>query len=100
MDEMTDDRPQWEHYIEYINADARDSQTKDFLATYYPGAKFSKYAAEATVRRLNEIGEQGWELVHMQPIWLNNDGTVTSATGIGTNTYFCVFKRPKRSAWK
>jgi hypothetical protein len=32
MDEMTDDRPQWEHYIEYINADARDSQTKDFLA--------------------------------------------------------------------
>lgn len=98
MDERTDDCPQWEHYIEYINAEAREPQTRDFLATYYPGEKFAKYAAEATLRRLDEIGKQGWELVHMQPVWLQRDGTVTSETGAGTNTYFCVFKRPKRSA--
>jgi hypothetical protein len=98
MDEKAAGAPRWEHYIEYIHADARDPQTKDFLATCYPGERFAKYAAEATLRRLNEIGEQGWELVHMQPVWVQRDGTVTSATGNGTNTYFCVFKRPKRSA--
>jgi hypothetical protein len=99
MDGMADDYPQWEYHIEYINAYAHDSQTKDFLATYYPGTKFSKYAAEGTLPILNEVGEQGWELVHMQPVWVHKDGSVTSVPQDGTNTYFCVFKRLKRSTY-
>lgn len=93
MDEMADYRPQWEHHIEYIIADARDAQMKDFLATYYPGEKMPRYAAQASLQRLNALGAQGWELVHMEPVWVQKDGSLMVATNPGTNTYFCVFRR-------
>ncbi len=91
--------PEWDYHVEYINAYARAPQVKDFLATYYPGTKFSKYAVESTLPRLNQLGERGWELVQMQPVFLQRDGTVTTSTGPGTNTYFCVFKRLKRPSY-
>lgn len=99
MDETDDYRPQWEYHIEFVSAYAHDPQTRDFLATYYPSMKFAKYAAEGALPILNEIGEQGWELVQMQPVWLQNDGSVTCATQNGTNTYLCVFKRLKRPVY-
>ena len=88
--------PQWEHHIEYIIADAHNAQTKDFLATRYRGEKMPRYAVQASILRLDTIGAQGWELVHMEPVWVQNDGSVSSATGVGTNTYLCVFKRLAR----
>ena len=96
MDETAHSIPLWEHYIEYIVTDTRDTQTKDFLASYYPGERMPKYSAQAALPRLNAIGAQGWELVHMEPVYLEHNGSVVVATGIGTNTYFCVFKRPIR----
>ena len=99
MDESSDDFPQWEYHIEYINAYAHDPQVKDFLATFYPGTKFAKYAAEGAIPVLNEIGEQGWELVQMLPVWSTSDGSVTVPTTEGTNTYLCVFKRLKRPTY-
>ncbi|HLI70742.1 MAG TPA: hypothetical protein VKV19_13365 [Ktedonobacteraceae bacterium] len=96
MSAMPAGSPQWEHYIEYIAADARKPQVKDFLTLYFHGERVPKYVAQATIPRLNELGAQGWELVHMQPVFLGSNGEVTS-TGSGTNIYFCVFKRPVRS---
>jgi hypothetical protein len=96
MDEKATDLPEWEHYIEYIIADAREKETRDFLATYYPGERMPKFAAQASLLRLNAIGAQGWELVHMQPVLVLNDGSVTSGEKFGTNTYLCVFKRQIR----
>lgn len=95
MDRMADNLPQWEHYIEYIAADARKPQAKDFLTLYFRGQEIPKYVAQATIPRLNELGAQGWELVHMQPVFLGQNGEITSS-GDRTNIYFCVFKRPAR----
>jgi hypothetical protein len=79
--------------MEYISTDAKDTQTKDFLATYFPGRQFPRYAVEAALQRLDELGAQGWELVHMEPVDLGENGDIRTGGGFWTNTYFCVFKR-------
>lgn len=52
------------------------------------------------IPELNSLGDQGWEMVHMEPI-----GTVGKKGDVGfiagdamarwSNSYFCVFKRQK-----
>ena len=93
-------RPQWEHHIEYIVADARDAQTKDFLATCYPGQKVPLYAVQAILPRINALGTQGWELVHLEPVEVGRNGDIRMGgeTSHWTYTYLCAFKRLKRSA--
>jgi hypothetical protein len=86
---------QWEHYIEYIPADIRKLQDREFLTAYFRGQQIPKYVALATIPRLNELGALGWELVHMEPVFLGSNGEVTP-TDTGTHIYFCVFKRPLR----
>ena len=50
------------------------------------------------IPQLNALGEQGWELLHMQPVWAGDkrDLMITDTSGMRTwtSTYFCVFKRP------
>ena len=46
----------------------------------------SPASAEATNEQLVALGDEGWEMVGMQPI-VDPDR--------GTHTMFCVFKRPK-----
>ena len=47
---------------------------------------------------LNDIGRKGWELVHMQPVFVgkNEDVLIHDSAGYTrwSNAYFCVFKRP------
>ena len=47
------------------------------------------------IPELNTLGEQGWELVHMQPLErVGKTGDVRMGDGGNwTNVYFCVFKR-------
>jgi hypothetical protein len=51
------------------------------------------------IPQLDSLGEQGWELVHMQPAFVGSKADVLVADSSGTRTwtsaYFCVFKRPK-----
>jgi hypothetical protein len=88
--------PQWEYYIEYIVADAR--QQEEFLQQIWPGAKLPKYVVQATLPRLNELGALGWELLHMQPVEVGVNGDICITRGDAftwSHTYFCVFKRLK-----
>jgi hypothetical protein len=59
------------------------------------------YTPEALVPRLNAYGEQGWELIHMQPTAVGGKADVllmdNSGTRFWTHTYFCVFKRMKEA---
>jgi hypothetical protein len=93
-------RPQWEHHIEYISAEAYTSQMRDFLAPLYLGKKVPLYAVQATLPRINERGAQGWELVNIEPVQLGKNGDVHlgGEAGHWTYTYQCSFKRLKRSA--
>jgi hypothetical protein len=48
--------------------------------------------------RLDAFGQDGWELVHMEPVYVGRNAdvlVVDSGRGASgwTSTYFCVFKR-------
>ncbi len=89
----------WEYHTTILYADAEKERA--FLEGKWPGQQVPKYAAEAMIPELNEFGEQGWELVHMEPVGgVGNKGDVSFTRGYGTmtvwsNAYFCVFKRPR-----
>ena len=88
----------WEYYTEFIEAEITNEA--EILAQKFPGVAFSKYAIQATLPRLNELGEQGWELLHMEPLFVgkNQDVRIIDYSSMNnyTHTYLCVFKRPKR----
>ncbi len=93
--------PQWEHHIEYIEARrTKMPQMQEFLARYYPGQKVPIYAVQAILPRINQLGEQGWELVQIVPVEPGENGDIrTGGERIyWSNTYLCAFKRLKRSA--
>lgn len=94
-------RPQWEHHIEYIQAEAYSSEHQANVATYYPGRKVPIYAIQAILPRINELGAQGWELVQLEPVEVGKNGDIRISGGESsrwTYTYLCAFKRLKRSA--
>jgi len=82
----------WEYLTEMIAADALEESK--FLSSTYPGVEFPKFAVQAAMPRLDELGSDGWELVHMEPVRLGANGDVGDLE-YWTNIYFCVFKRPK-----
>ena len=84
----------WEHYLELIEADPRDNM--EFVQRFYPVDSVPKYALQAILPRLNHLGEQGWEVVQIQPVALGKNGDVLIDGAMSerwTRTYLCVFKR-------
>ena len=97
---MTDPTTQWEYYIEYLTADSKpqDPSFHQFVREFYPQGDVPPYAIQSILRRLNQLGALGWELVALDPIMaVLGDGTVVprSEGSRGTNTYLSVFKRRK-----
>ncbi len=96
---MAADAITWEHLVVYVEANAQ--QHLPFLQEHAPGKQFPIYAAEALMPRLDEYGQQGWELVSMQPVIVGEHGDILISdrregwTGRWTYTYLCAFKRPK-----
>ena len=89
----------WEYWTTFLFASAE--RQRDFLAQRFRDGKVAKYTPEAMIPELDELGDEGWELVHMEPIsGVGDKGDVSFMRGYGTmtvwsNAYFCVFKRPK-----
>ena len=69
---------QWEYLPTYLEAQAKSKDIKAFLKEQMPERKkFPRYMAQAMIPELNELGAQGWELVHMEPVpGLGNKGDV------------------------
>lgn len=90
---------QWEYLTLFLEADAeREADILMEMRDWKSG--IPNYAPEALIPRLNALGEQGWELVHMQPARVGSKSDVlmfdsASGTRVWTSTYFAVFKRPK-----
>ena len=91
-------RQRWEYLTTFIEADAR--REEDFLRQMRDWKEgMPPYAVEAVMPRMNALGEQGWELVHMQPVQVGGKGDVLiqdsgSGVRVWSAHYFCVFKRP------
>ncbi len=90
---------QWEYLTTFLQADARLEE--DFLTQLRDWKEgIPVYTPEALMPRLNAYGEQGWELVHAQPVAAGNKADVLiqdagSGGRFWSNNYFCVFKRPR-----
>ena len=87
----------WEYQTVFLQAEARLEQ--DFLEKLRDWKEgIPAHTPEALIPRLNAYGEQGWELVHMQPVAVGSKADVLlhdSSQRFWTSTYFCVFKREK-----
>jgi len=84
----------WEHYLELLEADAQ--QQPEFIQQFYPSDSVPRYALQSLLPRLNQLGEQGWEIVQIQPVMLGKNGDVLINGAMSekwTRTYLCVFKR-------
>ncbi len=84
----------WEHLVVYLEADAQQQML--ILQHKWPGQTFPPYAAQALMPLLDFFGQQGWELVSIQPVIVEDNGDVMvhGSYGRGTHVYLCVFKRP------
>jgi hypothetical protein len=86
----------WEYLTKFITADMNSEEARMQLAALETGAR-PKYAPEAMIPELNRLGEKGWELIYMQPVFIGHNHDILMHEGGGmkrwTNQYFCVFKR-------
>ena len=87
----------WEYQTELLEADAQAQDV--FLQRRWPNKKAGKKSPRALIPLLNERGQDGWELVAIQPVvsGANADILVHSTGPAVTNwsaTYLCTFKRP------
>jgi hypothetical protein len=84
----------WEHFVELITADSQ--YETPFVQQFYPQGRVPVFAIQSILPRLNHLGEQGWELVHIQPVRTGNNGDIMIEAGGArewTNVYLCAFKR-------
>lgn len=112
----------WEYRTVIYRANARDPETREYLKTLWPDWDPPASAPQALLYRLNEIGSRGWELVSIQPVYIDEDANIlvhggpkppddpvtatikararipSTSGGMEptryTNAYFCAFKRP------
>ena len=87
-------KERWEHHVELVTADSQ--YDLPYVQQFYPQGRAPIYAIQSILPRLNYLGEQGWELVHMQPVRMGSNGDVMMESGGArewTNVYLCAFKR-------
>ncbi|MBZ0277097.1 MAG: hypothetical protein K8I60_13185 [Anaerolineae bacterium] len=92
------DRQRWEYLTLFVEADA--DREEDFLRERWDWKSgIPQFTPQAMIPQLDALGDQGWEMIHMEPVRVGNRGDVLieDSTGgkVWTSRYFCVFKRPK-----
>lgn len=95
----------WEYLTRFVWANETNWKARESIEFYNQehGASRSdfkprKYSPQYMISILNNMGEQGWELLHMEPVGAvgnNHDVLFTGDARSWSNVYFCVFKRPK-----
>ena len=89
---------QWEYLPTYIEANAKKKEIREYLKQNFPGLKRpQRFMVEAIMPEINAYGEEGWELVHMEPVGrvAKNGRVLIGVSWRWSNVYFCVFKRRK-----
>lgn len=86
----------WEYLTTFFEAKATKKEIKTYLKEELDVKKPKRYAPESMIPALNELGDEGWELIHMEPVaGVGGKGDVKFEGGRWSNMYFCVFKRRK-----
>lgn len=93
----------WEYWPLFLTANIENNGVQEYVQKRWPGWDPPKFTPYLLIPELDKLGEEGWELVHMEPIQRigqNADvgfdfgGPAVSVTH-WSNVYFCVFKRRK-----
>ncbi|HEX6779553.1 MAG TPA: hypothetical protein VF099_15195 [Ktedonobacterales bacterium] len=89
----------WEHLI--VRLSSATAPHQQFLSQHLPSLVYSYAAPEALIPQLDYYGDQGWELVAIQPVMISQNGEATVAGGghlpIKTSDYLCTFKRLRQN---
>lgn len=86
---------QWEYFTTTLNADT--SETPVPVRDDIPQVEHGKYSPYSLMPQLNRFGQQGWELVSIEPVSVGKQGDVVlpdANAGRWGRSYFCCFKRP------
>jgi len=94
-----DGMERWEYLTRFVKADVKNPGVADFFKNYRPNWKNPPpYTPETMMPELDSLGDQGWELVHMEPVAKvggKGDVMVGGDSSYWSNTYFCVLKQRK-----
>ncbi len=91
----------WEYLSLFLHADTEKHY--ESLGKRFPGQTLAPHSPRALVPELNLLGEEGWELVSIEPVaasepgdlLIHNAGSGPESGRAWSYTYLCVFKRPK-----
>lgn len=72
----------WEYRTVILSAQAHEPDTKTYLQKIWPGWEPPRHAPQALIPKLNDLGAEGWELVHMEPVFLDEDANVLIYGGL------------------
>lgn len=87
---------QWEYLTRFVEAKANNKEVREFIKEEFDVKRPKRYAPESMIPELNKLGEEGWEMIHMEPLAkVGGKGNVRFDPYAWSNTYFCVFKRRK-----
>ncbi|WP_420629710.1 hypothetical protein [Candidatus Leptofilum sp.] len=86
---------QWEYLTQFLEANKSATDSMNFAMEE---EELASYSPQLLMPELNRLGAKGWELVHMEPVFVGKNEDILMHEGGGsrrwTNKYFCVFKRP------
>ncbi len=90
----------WEYMTMFVEADIDNENAKEYLSHNFPKWKNpSRYAPQIMIPELNSWGEAGWEVIHMEPVYVGKNEDIGFPTGTGiiywSHVYFCVMKRKR-----
>lgn len=87
---------QWEYLTLFLEAKVRKGDD-EMLSKRFNKKKLPKKTPERLIPELDQLGEAGWELVHMEPVAAvgGNGDVLFQGAPRWSSKYFCVFKRPK-----
>lgn len=84
----------WEYLTEFVWASIDNPGVSEFLQQNFAGWENPpKYIPQAMIPHLNNRGQEGWELVHMQPVSIGANHDIAVGGYGWSNAYFCAFKR-------
>ena len=88
----------WEYLTRFVEANVHMQSADTLYSELVDGENLPRNSPQAMIPELNRLGEKGWELVHMEPVFIGKNHDVLLHEGGGmkrwATNYFCVFKRP------
>ena len=90
-------KEKWEYLTTFLEASVNNKDIKTYIKTNFD-KKPKKHSPESLIPDLNKLGEDGWELVSMEPVAQvggKEDILISGEDRKWSHAYFCVFKRRK-----